>query len=248
MKRIEKGVEPSGLATFRSQNPQATWNDFRNEAREAYDELVDEMCERQHGLCAYCEIDLLKWHQNRLVCSVDHFHPKSDLQDGKNWGLEYDNLFLCCRGGSAKHDEASGHYLDPRKENLSCDAKKADRVLDGSVLTPFMVPRSPMIFKIIKSGAIEHNPDNCHAVGMDVLLVQKTIDEFGLNCNRLKRAREMIWKSLAAQVNTMPEMLDYSPLIQKYLTPDQNNRLTPFFSTIRAFFGKQSEAFLSKEA
>lgn len=242
MKRIEKGVEPPRLATFRSQKPDATWEVFKKTRRKAYAELVKEMYKRQQGLCAYCEINLLMGHQDPLDRCVDHFHPKSDHQDEKNWGLAYDNLFLSCFGGREKElSKDDKRYSEPVKENLSCDAKKADRVLDGAILNPFMVPKAPMIFSIIvASGAIAPNADNCHAAGIKVQRVQQTIEELGLNCKRLQLARKETWDCLKAEVLKRLEMGEsLSPLIQTYLAPDQNNRLTPFFSTIRAFFGKK---------
>ncbi|MEN8219174.1 MAG: hypothetical protein ABFS56_22975 [Pseudomonadota bacterium] len=73
MKHCKKGPEPQELQDYRAQNPSATWDDFRNENRDAYRDVVETLITEQRGLCAYCENSL-----SEMDKMVEHFHPKSD--------------------------------------------------------------------------------------------------------------------------------------------------------------------------
>jgi len=92
MKHIPQGQEPAGLAAYRQNHPHGTWDDFKNEVL-AYQALLDEIKNRQYGLCAYCEIDL-KNDGVTVDQLVEHFHPKQDSNQYHNWGLDFISKFL----------------------------------------------------------------------------------------------------------------------------------------------------------
>ncbi len=227
MKRIEKGVEPVELREFCSNHPEATWDDFKKKAPVVYRELKAELGRRQQGLCAYCESALSTEPDGRCV---DHFHPKSDRDGGKNWHLVYDNLFLSCLGGRKKPLSSE----KTKKTNFSCDAKKGDKILDGQVVTPFEVPESPMIFQVNSNGEIKPHVENCRQAGISEQTVKKTIEELGLNCMRLQRARQAVWEGLSKMVVCNSSSFDSAR--QLWLTPCKANQMHDFITTMRSFF------------
>ena len=58
MKRVNKNTEPPSLQAYRQAQPQASWDELRNNARQAYDDIRSHAFEDQRGLCAYCEMDI----------------------------------------------------------------------------------------------------------------------------------------------------------------------------------------------
>lgn len=159
-----------------------------------------------------------------------------DHQNGINWGLDFENLFLSCKG------YASDGPGSERRKNLSCDAKKQNAVLDEDIFNPYAVPEAPPIFLIDWQGQIKPYPANCDVAGIDVVKVQNTIDALGLNCLRLQRARKVVWQVLNERCDGIADCFS---LIKEFLAPDKNNRLYPFFTTSRAYFGHEAETFLS---
>ena len=59
MKRIFKSPQaPEGLRKFAEENPYETWERFRRANRRGYREVKKQLLKDQHGLCAYCEINI----------------------------------------------------------------------------------------------------------------------------------------------------------------------------------------------
>ncbi|MBF0340875.1 MAG: TIGR02646 family protein [Magnetococcales bacterium] len=247
MKRIEKGVEPSGLALFRAGQPDATWDEFKlYDKGNCYRALVQYLYMKQQGLCAYCEINLVLDQHGRRDYSVDHFHPKSKASDERNWALDYENLFLSCRGGSDTiwaNQEDQGRYLKPVKENLSCDAKKGNQILDNKILNPFEMPDQIRLFEMNLHGEVKPHPENCVRAGVDEKKIQATITELGLDCERLRRARKAMWDSLFDFM--LADKSFGEDAILKWILPDSRQCLTPFHSTLRAFFGKKGDDLIA---
>jgi hypothetical protein len=77
-------------------------------------------------------------------------------------------------------------YCPLLPDNLSCDACKGDRVVDGLVLTPNESSAFPRLFRF------EQRPDRleicvdeqaCHDAGIPVDKAQRTIDASNLHCS-----------------------------------------------------------------
>ncbi|OQY56037.1 MAG: TIGR02646 family protein [Candidatus Parabeggiatoa sp. nov. 2] len=257
MKHIPLGQEPAYLATYRQNNPHGIWDDFKNEVS-AYQALLDEMIKRQYGLCAYCEIDL-KNDGVTIDQLVEHFHPKQDSNESHNWGLDFHNLLLCCKGGSYPYHpkgEEEGRFLKPPSKNHSCDHKKGKkRPYEICILHPNDVPKFPIIFRLERKNLDSDFPEalllpheeNCQAANIPADRVQKTIDELGLNCERLRRIRGKVLDEIDEQLNLILQS-DGNPkdLISKFLSPipQTKDTLWPFFTTIRLYFGTEGEKFL----
>lgn len=143
MKHCRKDPDaPVPIEAFRTAKPTGSWDEFKDADRDGYNLVVERLGQDQRGLCAFCELDVSE--NNRQVA---HFHPKSDSAAGTNWGLEWSNMWLCCKGGTQTWLIASEEYTRPLPQNRSCDENKTDRVLDGLILRPSDVPAFPRIFR-----------------------------------------------------------------------------------------------------
>jgi uncharacterized protein (TIGR02646 family) len=117
----------NGVAAFIQDNPQDTrtpakqWNDFRNEQDEAYKSAREALSKNQGGLCAYCETGL---SDNNV--QIEHIIPKSESSDTKDYTFDFNNLLLCCKGGTNKNTQiadqlpsnSSGRSI--KNNNCSC--------------------------------------------------------------------------------------------------------------------------------
>tara|TARA_R110002096_G_scaffold24760_32_gene78094 strand:- start:11134 stop:11916 length:783 start_codon:yes stop_codon:yes gene_type:complete len=253
MKRVPKSAEePSGLADFRSANPEGTWKQFQDEAQSAYDEVVAILNVDQGGLCAYCEINVKKPGDQ----CVEHFHPKADSSSVSNWHLDWDNLWLCCRGGRAYPSPqaiAQGRVREPFTENYSCDAEKGGEVLDERILNPSEIPAFPRIFKYrINDGEMQVDKDACEAAEIDSCRAQATIDLLGLNCARLKDARAVVIRAIDKVKKTARTHRNsgdiraqtYQYLTKRFLTKSEAGLWPKFFTVARWSLGAQAERHL----
>jgi uncharacterized protein (TIGR02646 family) len=240
MKHISDAVEPQKLKEYRDSEPAATWNDFKNDAQDAYKHLVEYIVAHQNGLCAYCEIDLTE--TDRMI---EHFHPKSDSATSHNWGLDFQNLLATCKGGTNPHAEDTSRSLEPLSANLSCDQPKGRKNLDEIILHPRDIPLSPSVFTVGMTGEINPDSTHCEQTGVPIQKIKATIDELNLNCNRLKDARRKVWDQLL-ESERRGETTD--DLMSDFLLPGTNRRLFGFFTTIRSYFAPEADNFLARNA
>lgn len=248
MKWCYKGTEPEALKTYREAHPTGTWSHFKDEAQEGYQKLQEQLLKDQRGLCAYCEIDLTAQDHN-----VEHFHPKHlSEKEGYNWHLDWQNLLATCKGGSIRRhfderrkiDELQGRYLDPLPENKSCDQQRRNIDLTGMILHPLQIPMFPRLFRFrSEDGAILPDETNCLNAGISVEITNQTIEEFGLNCERLKRARNTVLDQLRKETDETGDQ-EYQDVSKDYLLPNPNGMLSRFFTAIRWFFAEDSETLL----
>jgi uncharacterized protein (TIGR02646 family) len=237
-----------GLDAFLQSYPEGTWNEFRDfEGGTAVKELVQTLMDKQRGLCAYCEINLLDSDRE-----IEHFHPKHDDRQGANyWTFQLSNLFAACRGGSYPHSGDSSRSLPPIRQNLSYGAKKADKILDDIIVSPASLSVAPSVFSVSSSGEIKVDSDNCQITNTNEERVIATISALNLNCQRLRNARAAVWQQLedyfqqdAEDGQTDQEVLRQIASI--YLLPDDDGKLSAFFTTIRAFCGAIGEELLAE--
>jgi uncharacterized protein (TIGR02646 family) len=239
--------EPDCLSNFRASNPAGTWGQFRDDHRECYSSLRTFTRADQRGLCAFCEIKL-----DPNLEQIAHFHPKSDTTTAYNWGLDWANLWLACKGGTQEWGANEHHYLPPLPANRSCDEHKEAKILDGVIFAPHEVPAFPRVFRYERQlDRIEIHVDEktCTDAVIDMSKVQKTIEEFNLNCVRLANARMTIHKGLEEAVKSLREsgedpQVGLAKLAEKHLSQDHNGHWPPFFTLIRWRFGKFAEDYL----
>lgn len=274
MKKVKQlNVMPTSLQRFLQDFPPASrhisdWNVFRNDnGGETFRELIKKLTNIQQGLCAYCEINLVKMVEEQAIYDreIEHFHPKSDIPHQSDWMFEITNLFAACKGGSETNrfgEKAREGYKDtarclsPIKKNLSCGSIKEDKILDEQILKPSELPISPPLFSVsIINGAISVDENACHQAGIDPEKAKATIKELNLNCRRLCEVRKRILKKLDADYRKLRASLGnatftqidalLNKMIAQSLAVKQDGSLPAFFTTICAFFGSRAEAFLA---
>ncbi|MEX1363567.1 MAG: hypothetical protein AB1Z98_10595 [Nannocystaceae bacterium] len=109
MKRVPALLaEPIGLAQWRAEHPaddhaagdDATdvWERFRSSG-DAYQQLLQDLLQRQQGLCGYCEQRLTKDGGDPVHADyqVEHVQAKSAAA---GLALDWNNLMACCGGGT----------------------------------------------------------------------------------------------------------------------------------------------------
>ncbi len=244
---LKSQPEPACLKVFREVNPRGSWEEFRNEARECYSKLRDMLNQDQGGLCAYCEMDVAEDN-----AQIAHFHPKSD-SGACNWALKWTNLWLACRGGTQSWlTEDPANYLPPLPENRSCDEAKADRILDGQILSPSEIQAFPRIVRFEQwpnRVEIQPDPEGCHQARIDPEKVKATIDKLNLNCARLAEARLRCLRQWEQQIKRLRlhspnEAALYKSFVENKLTKNVAGRWTRFFTLARWRFRTMAEDYL----
>ena len=248
MKHVPKTFpEPDEFKSYRESNPKNTWDQFRDEVPETYRMLRDELRKHQGGLCAYCEMSLITENEQ-----IAHFHPKSDNKD-RNWALEWNNLWLACKGGTQSWLNDDEAYLPPLPENISCDERKGNEILDEKIHSPNMIPVAPRIFRYEQQpDRIEICPDeeNCKIANLDIQKVHDTIKAFNLNCPRLSKARLSSHKQLEQAIkklrhsNIQNQLLGFHSLAEHHLKRNKDGLWPQFFTLIRWRFKNYAEQYL----
>ena len=201
----------SGLDDYlASKSPGEGWEEFRSyQGGKAYRELAETLETLQHGLCGYCEIDLIDRDRQ-----IEHVIPRSDPNRGKAKSLDVANMIACCTGGTRKNifgPDARGdeeRYLPSSKS--SCGEAKGN-ASDPAFVDPRTLPALPSLTKVRFDGLIEADEDACKATGVSASDMKKTINLLGLNAERLRRVRERRWEALSDAYNRdfdNPEMMD----------------------------------------
>ena len=220
MKLGQKVAEPATLTAYRQAQPQASWDNLRNDpfhgGQQAYLDIKQTLIKGQRGLCAYCEIKIADSltpddiHARRHEQRVEHFHPKEDRNGPVNWALHWSNLWVVCLGGSQAPPDGTpmdpSRYMPPLPENLSCDAFKDHQIKigklpanpEGWLLAPNEVVAFPLLFQYAPDGAPEPHATNCvllilpnNRYSDTATLVDKTIEHLNLGCPRLNRSRRI---------------------------------------------------------
>lgn len=245
MKFVNKSEEPKELREYRQNNPNSSWQNFRDECQSGLDKVYETLSKDQGGLCAYCEIKVTK--DNR---QVEHFHEKSDSSDPNNptrWHLDWNNLWYCCKGGAQKSDKPDT-YLKPVKENLSCGSHKNDGDY-RNMLSPNEIPMFPRIFyyeRLPDRVLIHADESLCLQAGIDNNRVKNTIDALNLNCKRLREARLAVIKPIMSTISEMQPTRDQTKKLATHLLGDkhENGEWGEFFTMIRWQLGKVAEEYL----
>jgi uncharacterized protein (TIGR02646 family) len=257
MKRIRKSGEPIELKTYRRTCPASEWGTMRNDAlhagKAAYDAIVAKLEADQGEICAYCEI---KISREKHTTRVEHFVPKALQHTRINWALHWYNLLAVCNGGS-QNRSVPGHYLEPLKENLSCDAHK--QLALGTIFThpvllnPLSLPAMQPLMRLDHATG-ELRVDEANATSLrwpssphvsGVILVERSIEILNLNCPRLSRARLMVLRALEKEIK-QARLKGLNPsffmpnLVKRYLGP----RFREFFSVYRFRLGDHAEIYL----
>lgn len=253
MKVIHKLNKPTpGLAKYLdAEGDDTNWDGFReHNASASYNELIEKLIDVQHGLCGYCEINLTD-----LDRQIEHVIPQGDPQQGASKEVDVTNMIACCKGGTwsvfAPSEKSSDEdrYLEPVKNNMSCGQAKRDRN-DTDFLDPRKLPALPSLTKVLDNGRIEADKEACESADIPTARVTRTIEILNLNAERLRLAREVRRNDLVELSGQADDPDDPSKMdawIRSVLTPDENGRLEPFFTTARSYFGLLAEHVLEQQ-
>ncbi len=244
MKRVRKSPdEPQELADYRRRFALAPaspmWSDFKKDPRRG-DPVKNRLRNDQRGLCVYCESVVSRGNE-----SVEHFVPRSA---GCGDELAWSNLLLCCLGGETPTpDDVSdtNSHSGPSSRKTCGHAKLGS--LDP-ILNPLGIPAFPRLFRFASgTGAIQSDQDCCAAAGLDVALVERTIEILNLRAGRLNRARQAVLDELLRQFAADAEDPAFSPERSLRIAAEQipaAGTLPAFFTAIRWFLGQGAERHL----
>ena len=234
---------PPRLALYVKNRPiDYSWKHFYDDDPAAYRELRKALLLLQHGLCGYCE-------QTIPIddCQVEHVIPRSSNTNGHPHDLNTTNLLASCKGGATKnlYGPETRQYDPDRFGDCSCGQLK-DNTLDKLFIDPRSLPKQRALFKIASNGSISADADACLATGIPRDRVDRTIKILGLDCDRLKRAREKRWHVIN---DIYKEDFDNPQVMRRAaeaeLLPDKNGVLPPFFTTNRSYFMPLSDGVLA---
>lgn len=256
MKFIAKRPEPGCLTSFNHDNPysvgshNAQWG-LLKALPEYQTQIVDPLLFDQGHLCAYCENSILRRDGIGGIqdIGIEHFHPKSSNEGGHPWVSRWSNLFAVCLGGSnANVVDPDERFGDPEKE-LSCDKKKENKVLDETILNPLQIPSEYCLFTFHRSnGKLSVNGENCRAAGVDVNLVEQSIEELNLNAVRLCRARSRVLTEVNNLIRKLVEegstLAEAREKMARVRLVKKENTYFPFFTACRSYLGAGVEKIL----
>ena len=248
MKRIGTVPDPtSGLGEYLDSVDDANWEEFRShDAGASLRELRGTLARNQHGLCAYCEIEL---KEPRL--QIEHVIPRSGDAAGEQRALDIANMVACCMGGtvrvaSRQGQERDDHFRTPVRDNMSCGQAKGNR-RDEAFLDPRELPEYPSLVRVRDNGLLEVDDGACQAAGVLLHRVGRTIEILNLNAERLRLARQKWRSDLVEAAQRAGEADRMIAWIRAVLSPDPDGRLSRFFTTSRCYFGPVAERILDEQ-
>ena len=226
MKRVQKSPdEPELLARYKQRYPHDTWEKFHHRSRDGYRQVKRQLLRDQHGLCAYCEINIKLTDEEDRVDDfrVEHFHPKVGTErEERNYHLEWKNMLGACHGGSQPKVAEADYRFSKVKEDRSCDVPKGGKFINAEILNPLQIPAKEMLFCFDSfSGAMSVDKRLRKAV---IEVLQEQVAE------------------LTGQGVPIEEALDQ--LARELLIPNSDNNYLAFFTTMRWFLGEAAENVL----
>ena len=241
MKRIRRFRGPvPGLGPYRRQaGSNASWPGYRQHlaGKRRYAQLIGALDALQHGLCGYCEIDLLPGDRQ-----VEHVNPVS-LQPLLQ--LSAGNMIASCRGGVSDHPAIQADPQRSHLNQLSCGQAKGNTP-PALIREPRTLPAFPSVTRVLTDGRIEADALACKNMRIPRSVVEKTIDVLNLNVERLRQARSDYRQLLVRQIAKYPSLPARQAWAGRVLLPGPNGALPKFFTTGRSFFGPLGERVLQR--
>jgi uncharacterized protein (TIGR02646 family) len=253
MKACLKSTPPELLKQYQEENPDATWEHFKNECQDGYKTVQDTLRNDQGNLCCYCEIETKQGFGNgKDDFRVEHFHPKSDKFSKHNWALDWQNMLGCCHGGSERYVAHFDERYISEKVQRHSDVLKSESVWDDEILNPLEIPAFPILFRTNRQdGSLSVLDENCLDAGISIEKANNCLHSKRLNLNseKLKGLRK---KALDAVVLQIGEMLAQGYAIdqamiwvtESQLRKNSQGHWPAFFTSIRSHLGKNAENYL----
>ena len=245
MKRIRRLPAPiPGLADYRKNaGDEATWRGYcgHRTGRQRYRHLAGSLADLQHGLCGYCEINLLGNDRQ-----VEHVVPISDPNQGTALALEAANMIACCLGGGSDSAEVRQDQERFSPGEASCGLAKGNRTLPDRV-DPRELPELPSLTRVRLDGYIEADASACRTAQRSASDVTKAIEILGLNIPRLMHARRDFWDNLRWVMHRYQSDSNAMRIWARNCLLPQNGSLRKFFTTSRSYFGELGERILAEK-
>lgn len=261
MRSFQKLLQPDTFTAYVAEHPEDAgafgdragdaWRNFRGD-RDALEDAYNALANEQSGLCAYCEQLLFEgdaWV--RLDRQIEHFEPKSSPTPGRV--LVWENLMLCCTGGSrAELIRYPDRYI-VGPGNQSCGQPKGDQEPAGA-LDPRAMTWRDIPYLVTSEGRLEVNP---HASTELQRQAMRTLTLCNLNAPRLCYARKDVYQRIDEMLQWIEEALNHwnrtsresarsvlSTLVDGELSPDAHGHLRAFWSVARQMLGPLAEEWL----
>lgn len=249
MKKILKSSPPNVLTVFAYKYPKSLWdkkeNYFTNYNKGILFKILREKIFSTQGeICAYCECKIV----NSTKLRIEHINDKSNYNTSTKWihnlHLDWNNIVGVCLGGSSPKNP-----LYPTPKNLSCDAYKENQSVSyKDILNPLQIQAFPNLFKFEKrSGKLQVDEDKCKEANIDIKLVEDTIDNLNLNCDRLMIDRYKVFKAYNIEIAKGIKLKDrdvYKKLAHRWFS----QKYPSFFTTRRILLGKHAENYLKENS
>ncbi|NOQ35486.1 MAG: TIGR02646 family protein [Methylococcaceae bacterium] len=209
-------------ATPAPENPTTAWNSFKGNAH-----VIEALFYRQHGLCAYCEIELELMADKGIGRHIEHILPKSLNSE---LTFEYSNMLLSCFSSGG---EITATANDPAP--ISCghaNSKKANN-WDVSLFIKPTDNDCERYFSVELDGEIIPHPQ---LTSNETQHAHYTIELLNLNCLRLKRLREEI---IIEGYNIINELQGSSVALENFLKLEMsevNGKLREFINLRKQHF------------
>jgi len=254
MKRCLKGRTSPLLKQYQIDNPNATWEQFKNECQQGYKKVQKRLRQNQGNLCCYCEIETKQGlGDGKDDFRVEHFHPKADKKDSDyNWALDWQNMLGCCCGGTERYVTDSKNRFISNKNERHSDALKGEFIWDNEILNPLEIPAFPILFKANRTdGSLEVIEENCRHAEIDVNKAHNCLHPKKLNLNsaKLNEFRKTTMDALNQHISLkLSQGLSIEQAIsevsKEQLRKNKNGYCPAFFTTIRSYLGKNAEVHL----
>lgn len=252
MKTCLKSETPDLLSQYQTDNPNSSWEQFKNECQQGYDDVQKQLQKDQGNLCCYCEIDTK--HGLGIGTNdfrVEHFYPKSKSDENNNWALDWKNMLGCCHGGSERYvTDANIRFTELHGERHS-DVLKGENVWNDTILNPLDIPSFPILFRHQNDGGFLVREENCVNAGIDIEKAKNCLDaeKLNLNSKKLKSLRKSVLDALREQIQNQLsigmtiEQAMFS-VVEAQLRKNYEGNFPAFFTTIRSYFGEIAEKHL----
>ena len=237
VRRLENPTD--GLARYLSDvREKADWEEFRSHERgKSIEELGSALLETQHGICGYCEIGIDD--SNR---QIEHVVPQSDPRQGAALMFDSRNMMACCLGGTRPGDDPA-RFRQPVRSNMSCGQRKSDKTHPNFV-DPRILPAAPSLTRVTPDGRIAPDETACADAGFAADNIRDTIEFLGLNVERLRVAREELWRSLDRNWRGSVDDDGLMRAAAREALRLTSGKLPSFFTTVRSWFGHWAEEIL----
>lgn len=210
------------------------WEAWKNEYRDAYKAVLEQLWKNQSGLCAFCEVKLTETNRQ-----IEHFMPKCMTTQEKDWTINFGNYTLACKGNTYRYDKDSYSNVPSEEANYSCGHKKGELNPAGVLCNPYDLPPYPVVKVEYEEEGLRFVPNEsaCAMAHIDPALITSTLETLGLNCPNLMRRRKNVWDELMQEIEEILPSSNMDEYEQKeQLSLLAEDHLEPHHGVLESFY------------